>query len=115
MLHVIPFGDTAYIYAVATSPECRRQGLAGGLLHRALDACRNEGFRRAALIPGSESLRRWYAGFGFSGDIPVRFHTRDDFDFGTGDTSADRAMILPLGSEPFTAETLELSDTVQDA
>ena len=58
-----------------------------------LGRCRAEGFRYAALIPGSEELRRWYAGFGFAGDYPARFRTHDDFDFGTGDPAHDRAMI----------------------
>lgn len=115
MLHIVPFRDTAYIYAVATAPDCRQQGLAGGLLREALDRCRAEGFRYAALIPGSEELRRWYAGFGFAGDYPARFRTHDDFDFGTGDPAHDRAMVLPLTGEPFAGETLDLSDLPQES
>ena len=115
MLHIVPFRDTAYIYAVATAPDCRQQGLAGGLLREALGRCRAEGFRYAALIPGSEELRRWYAGFGFAGDYPARFRTHDDFDFGTGDPAHDRAMVLPLTGEPFAGETLDLSDLPQES
>ena len=115
MLHIVPFRDTAYIYAVATAPDCRQQGLAGGLLREALDRCRAEGFRYAALIPGSEELQRWYAGFGFAGDYPARFRTHDDFDFGTGDPAHDRAMVLPLTGEPFAGETLDLSDLPQES
>ena len=115
MLHIVPFRDTAYIYAVATAPDCRQQGLAGGLLREALDRCRAERFRYAALIPGSEELRRWYAGFGFAGDYPARFRTHDDFDFGTGDPAHDRAMVLPLTGEPFAGETLDLSDLPQES
>ena len=115
MLHIVPFRDTAYIYAVATAPDCRQQGLAGGLLREALDRCRAEGFRYAALIPGSEELRRWYAGFGFAGDYPACFRTHDDFDFGTGDPAHDRAMVLPLTGEPFAGETLDLSDLPQES
>ena len=115
MLHIVPFRDTAYIYAVATAPDCRQQGLAGGLLREALDRCRAERFRYAALIPGSEELRRWYAGFGFAGDYPACFRTHDDFDFGTGDPAHDRAMVLPLTGEPFAGETLDLSDLPQES
>ena len=115
MLHIVPFRDTAYIYAVATAPDCRQQGLAGGLLREALGRCRAEGFRYAALIPGSEELRHWYAGFGFAGDYPARFRTHDDFDFGTGDPAHDRAMVLPLSGEPFAGETLDLSDLPQES
>jgi len=110
MLHIVPFGETAYIYAVATDPSCRRRGLAGNLLRRAIARCRAEGFRYAALIPGSDDLRRWYAGFGFAGTVPTRFRTRDGFDFGTGDPARDRAMILPLADAPFTGGELTLSD-----
>ena len=115
MLHVVPFGRTAYIYAVATAPEHRRRGAAGRLLHEAIAACRAEGFRFAALIPGDEELRRWYGEFGFAGDIPVRFLTRDGFDFGTGDPQRDRAMILPLTGEHFAEADLRLSDPPEES
>lgn len=115
MLHLVPFGDAAYIYAVATAPDCRRQGLAGRLLRETLDRCRAEGFRYAALIPGSDDLRRWYAGFGFAGTFPVRFRTRDGFDFGTGDPACDLAMVLPLGDAPFDAAELLLEDPPQES
>lgn len=115
MLHLVPFGDTAYIYAVATAPDCRQHGLAGGLLREAIDRARAGGFRYVALIPGSDDLRRWYAGFGFAGACPVRFRTHDDFDFGTGDPARDLAMTLALGGEPFDAAELLLSDLPQES
>jgi len=113
MLHVIPFGRTAYIYAVATDPARRNRGIAGRLLSRAIDDCRKQGFRCAALIPGENTLKAWYGRFGFQDrDIPVVFRTAPGFDPGTGEPQHDRAMILPLDDTPFTDERLTLSDTV---
>lgn len=90
-------------------------GLAGGLLREAIARARAGGFRYVALIPGSDDLRRWYAGFGFAGACPVRFRTHDDFDFGTGDPARDLAMTLALGGEPFDAAELLLSDLPQES
>lgn len=115
MLHLVPFGRTVYIYAVATAPDCRQQGLAGSLLREAIARARAEGFRCAALIPGSDDLRRWYAEYGFAGACPVRFRTHDGFDFGTGDPARDLAMVLALGDEPFDATELLLGDLPQES
>jgi len=98
MLHIIPFGRLAYIFAVATSPSHRKRGMAGELCREAIDRCRREGFSAAVLIPSDAVVKEWYAGMGFSGDYPVEFKTEDEFDFGTGDPAMDRAMILPLDS-----------------
>ena len=98
MLHLLPFatelGPATYIYGVATDPAYRRRGLASQLLREALRIVDERG-ETAFLIPspGDSHLRDFYARFGFEGDIPVRFRTADDFDFGTGDPAADRAMI----------------------
>lgn len=97
MLHTIPFatawGTMRYIYGVATLPEYRHRGIATQLLHRAIEASRTAGDRGLFLIPATASLRDFYAREGFSGDLPVRFTTGDDFDFGTGVAERDRAMI----------------------
>ena len=70
MLHIVPFRDTAYIYAVATVPDCRQQGLAGGLLREALDRCRAEGFRYAALIPRQRGAATLVCRLRFRGRLP---------------------------------------------
>ncbi len=99
MLHLVPFrsalGRTTYIYGVATAPEFRRRGVASELLERALRLIDERGDDAAVLIPapGREWLRSFYARFGFAGSLPVTFHTPDGFDFGTGDPSADLAMV----------------------
>ncbi len=96
MLHVVPFGEVAYIYAVATAKEWRNRGYATHLLHEAMDACRVAGFSAMTLIPDDDALRRWYARIGFVGAIPVTFSSHDGYDFGTGDSTRDCAMMLPL-------------------
>jgi len=108
MLHIIPFGQAAYIYAVATDPRFRHRGIAASLISEALDKCRSMGFKEAVLIPENESAFEWYAGMGFRGRYPVTFNTRDefdffdtcdDYDFGKCDGTTDYAMICPLSSD----------------
>lgn len=100
MAHLIPFRcdklRVAYLYGVATAPEARHRGLATRLTRMAVEKAQTEGFDAVVLIPGSEELRHFYARLGFAGELPVRLHTSDGFDFGTGDTARDRAMVLPL-------------------
>lgn len=111
MLHLVPFGETVYVFAVATHPDHRRRGIAGRLLERALVRARAEGFRFAALIPASEELRRYYARFGFEERrLPVTFRTRDGYDLGTGSPDTDLAMIRPLGGAPFCGDRLLLEE-----
>ncbi|MEG1700978.1 MAG: GNAT family N-acetyltransferase [Alistipes sp.] len=97
MLHIVPMeselGRTAYIYGVATAPECRHQGLADGLMRQAMQLIEQRGDEAAMLIPSSTWIREFYARFGFEGAVPVTFTTNDDFDFGTGVADSDVAMI----------------------
>lgn len=86
----------AYIYAVATSKEYRKKGIAGALIEQAIDKCRKEGFSFVCLIPSDDHLREWYKKYGFTVSRPVSFHTADEYDFGTGNSSEDVASILPL-------------------
>lgn len=99
MLHLLPFatdaGAMTYIYGVATAPEYRGQGLATRLMQEALQRCDERGDKAVFLIPspGEAWLRDFYGRFGFAGAVPVTFDPAQDFDFGTGDPSTDRAMI----------------------
>lgn len=100
MLHRIPFtspyGRLGYLYGVATDPACRGRGYASELVREAIRRAREAGERALFLIAADDSLRGFYARFGFEGSVPLLFRTADGFDFGTGDPSADRAMILRL-------------------
>jgi len=107
MLHIIPFGQTAYLYAISTDPNYRHRGIAGRLIQEALAKCKSMGFARAALIPDNKMAAEWYAGMGFSGMHPAIFNTRDefdffaicdDYDFGKCDGTPDLAMIYPFTS-----------------
>ena len=91
MLHIIPFGNIAYIYAVATAASMRGSGLATKLMGQALEKCRKEGFGMVALIPSNERNRQWYKGIGFV-EMPQErqsFVADDEYDFGTGNREAD--------------------------
>lgn len=102
MLHIVPMntdrGHTAYIYAVATAAEYRHRGYASSLLDEALAKIEASGeYDFAALIPSSEESKRLYAAHGFEdAGIPITFS--HEFDFGTGDSSKDLAMIYPIRS-----------------
>ncbi len=104
MLHIVPMRSDeglrlAYIYAVATAEEHRNRGLASSLLEEALGKIKDSGkFDAAMLIPSSEASRRLYARHGFSETLrPVRF--RSEYDFGTGNTDDDLAMVLHINKE----------------
>ena len=99
MLHLVPFdtelGRTTYIYAVATDPAFRGGRLASQLMREAIQAVAERGDDAAFLIPtpGQEWLHGFYGRFGFDGAVPTEFVTPDGFDFGTGDTATDLAMV----------------------
>lgn len=50
----------AYLYAIATAPEHRRQGLCRELMGKAHDHLARQGYAGAILVPGDESLRQMY-------------------------------------------------------
>lgn len=110
MVHFIPIGDVAYIYAVATAVEYRDRGLCADLMQKALNFARKKGLRMAALIPQEEWLKKYYAQFGFvDTQTPVTFNVWDGYDFGTGNTSKDIAMTLCFDDTKFTDESLVLN------
>jgi len=99
MLHIVPFGDTAYIYAVCTLPKYRHRGIAGDLMRQAIEKCRRQGFLRMALIPSGEQAAAWYASMGFKlSETPESFRTMD-YDFGRCDGTPDIPMVLKLRCE----------------
>ena len=100
MLHLIPFElnkeKVAYIYAVATDSNKRRQGYATKLIKKAIEKAKAEGFKAVLTLPADEGLRNFYSQFGFEGIYAVKFKTKENFDFGTGDQEKDFVMLLPL-------------------
>ncbi len=95
MLHIISFesemGRVAYIYGVATAESSRRKGYATQLLNDALKRIADKGYSCAVLIPSEESLKGYYAQFGFEECGLLRFESR--FDFGSGDSTKDFGMV----------------------
>ncbi|MEG2491381.1 MAG: GNAT family N-acetyltransferase [Alistipes sp.] len=97
MLHLLSFeselGRTTYIYGVATATKFRKQGLAAELMQKAMTQIVARGDDAALLIPSEEWLYGFYGKFGFGGHLPVTFFSEDNFDFGSGDSTKDFAMV----------------------
>lgn len=62
----------AYIYAVATGPGWRNQGLCRALMTDTHQILRGRGYAAALLVPQEEGLRRLYAGLGYDRCTGVR-------------------------------------------
>lgn len=64
----------AYLYGVATRPDCRRQGLATGLIAHAAAQLSGQGAQFLCLIPqkGEPGLFDWYAKQGFEKAFALR-------------------------------------------
>lgn len=58
-------GKIAYLYAVATDPAFRGQGLCRRLMEDTHSLLAEQGYRAAILVPGSESLFSFYATMGY--------------------------------------------------
>ncbi len=96
MLHIIPMGEFAYIYGVATHPSCRGRGHATLLMEAAMKKIKADGYNCAILIPSQEWLKGYYAKFGFEEGPYVTFSSADNFDFGSGDPSNDKSLICRI-------------------
>ena len=61
-------GRSGYIYHMAVAPECRRLGIGTMLVDAALEALRQEGIHKAALVAFStnEAGNRFWESIGFS-------------------------------------------------
>lgn len=99
MLYIVEmqtdYGHTGYLYAIATCPEWRRKGFASELINRALEISRERGFAAVMLIPSGDDVKRFYQSFGFE-DVGYKLDFSEGFDFGTGDSALDLAMVKVL-------------------
>lgn len=103
----------AYIYAVATAPEYRNQGLCRALLEDTHTHLALRGYSGALLVPEGEALRRMYRGFGYedtttlrefvcaAGEAPAPMHRIDGPEF-----ARLRRDLLPSGAVFQEAENL---------
>ena len=57
--------EYAYIYAVATAEAHRGQGISHALLSRIHEILTERGYDGCILVPGEESLRKFYLGMGY--------------------------------------------------
>ena len=55
----------AYLYAVTTHPDCRRQGVCAKLLAYAEKELKKRYFDGLTLVPATDALRAYYASLGF--------------------------------------------------
>ena len=104
-----PFGLAAYLYGIATLPEYQQRGISSRLIQQMLEKCHQNGVAFTFLIPADESLKDYYAKFGYM-DTQTNAVFESDMDLGTGDTKKDRIMILPF-DETFRIENL--SETLE--
>lgn len=58
-------GEYAYIYAVATAKKHRGKGISHALMARIHQILTDKGYAGCILVPGEESLRRFYRGMGY--------------------------------------------------
>lgn len=55
----------AYLYAVATAPEYRHQGLCRELMAKTQEVLTSRGYDGSVLVPADDGLRQMYAGMGY--------------------------------------------------
>lgn len=99
MLHIVPLISpqhrTAYIYAVATDPAYRNQGIASSLVRAALQKIEASGYTSTTLIPADLYAIKFYERFGFecTGNLFDFSEFNIDYDLGTGTPERDFAMV----------------------
>jgi len=98
-LYIVPFKETAYLYAAMTDLQYRGRGFFRALFTQAVSYCRDCLFERILLIPADPSIASWYRRQGFRGNYHVTFRNDDGYDFGTGDRSKDYGCLLQLNDK----------------
>ena len=111
----------AYIYAVATHPDFRNQGICRKLMENTHAVLSQQGYSGVVLVPQKESLRNMYAGMGYrdcggltliqccAGENPVSVRA-----IGAEEFASLRQQFLPAGSVVQEGENLEfLSEQLQ--
>lgn len=94
----------AYLYALATRPSFRGQGIMARLIERSFEICQKRGYRLLTLIPSERSLFDYYRRFGFEESFDRAVITKD---IGAVRAAAVGAATLPLKKAD--------ADTVYDA
>ena len=108
----------AYLYGVATAKAFRGQGLCKKLMGKTHDLMQDRGYAATVLVPGQESLFRFYGAMGYrpcspvgylqctAGDAPVALRSIDAQEYGT-----IRRGLLPPGGVVQEEENLTFLQT----
>lgn len=103
MLHLVTmrYGNSqhGYIYAVATAPAFRGQGIASQLIQRAIAYAKEcKEYDSLILIPADKTAQRLYSRFGFEmkDSIFVQSENYPDYDLGSGNSTPDFVMQLKI-------------------
>ena len=108
----------AYIYAVATAPACREQGLCRALMENTHDHLKASGYQGVMLVPEGDALSRMYRGLGYEycteiqdfvcapGGIPAPMHRVDREEY-----ARLRRLYLPAGGVVQEGENLAFLET----
>ena len=108
----------AYLYAVATHPEHRGQGICRRLMEDTQQLLQSQGYAGAILVPQTEELRAMYAAFGYTdcttvsetfcacAAAPVEIHQIDAMEY-----ARLRRLSLPENSVIQEGENLRFLDT----
>ena len=111
----------AYIFAVATDPDCRHRGLCRRLMQESHSRLRQQGYDAAMLVPAEEGLVRMYENMGYRPCTSVR-----EFTCRAGDDIVSlekisgeefilrRRELLPAGSVLQEGETIDLLQTMAE-
>ena len=84
----------AYLYAVATHPDCRGQGLAGKLLAGADEYFRSLNIPAVTTVPAEPSLHDFFLSFGF----------RECFTYSQAAPGEDEELLCPFALKPVDAK-----------
>ncbi len=101
MVHMLPYTmmwldqevPMSYVYGVGTHPDCRRRGLAAGLMEQAFFEMHLRGVLFSTLIPQEDWLFDFYRPFGYA---PVAFQPPRDYVFAATPRAATSADIPQL-------------------
>lgn len=78
MVQMLPYdtslGKSTYIYALATTKNFRKQGIADKLLEKSFEISKQRGHKYSFLIPEGEKLFNFYKKYGYNSCLNVGYH-----------------------------------------
>lgn len=111
----------AYLYAVATAPEYRHQGLCRELMANAQEALAARGYDGSVLVPADDGLRQMYAAMGYRNfggvenltlpagvSVPLREVTPEEYAALRRDCLPEGGIVQENGAIEYLAESAKL-------